>query len=246
MRRFAVASVLLLAAVAAAVAWFDPEAEPVSTEDAPSARPRAIQVVSVAARAGGQTPEVATGFTVRRGLVVTVAHLVDDGQTLSLRAGSRPARRARVLAVDRDADLALLAAPALETAADGEGTARTSRDSPHAAGPARVTGRSTPPAETGSLLVLRDGAVIARPAPVRREIDAHVEDPGGGQIRRRPALELAASVSAGDSGAPVLTADGELAGVLFARSRSRPRTAYAVDVSAVTRLLRAGDPAGPR
>jgi S1-C subfamily serine protease len=235
-------AVLALAAIAAGVEWIAPEAEPVTSDEA---RPRAIEVVSVAARAGGRTAEVATGFTVRRGLVVTVAHLLDDGQAVSARAGSGPARRARVLAIDRDADLALLAVPALETAADGKGTERTRRNSPQAAG-ARVIGRSTRPTETGSLLVLRDGAVTARPAPVRREIAARVEAPGGGRTHRRPALELAASVSAGDSGAPLLTPDGELAGVLFARSHSRPRTAYAVDVAALTRLLRAGDPARPR
>jgi S1-C subfamily serine protease len=213
----------VVATIAAGVEWIGSEADPATSEEARSAQPQAIQVVAVAARAGGQTAEVATGFTVRRGLVVTVAHLVDDGLAVSVRAGSGPARRARVLELDRDADLALLAAPALDGA-----------------------GRSTPPSATSSLLLLRGGAVTARPAPVRREIDARVEEPGGGQSRRRPALELAASVSAGDSGAPLLTPDGELAGVLFARSHGKPRTAYAVDVSAVTRLLRASDRPQPR
>jgi hypothetical protein len=50
-------------------------------------------------------------------------------------------------------------------------------------------------------------------------------------------LVVRAQVAAGDSGAPVLTASGRIAGVLFARSRTRARTAYAADAGAVARLL---------
>lgn len=54
----------------------------------------------------------------------------------------------------------------------------------------------------------------------------------------RPSLELSARVAPGDSGAPVITDAGALAGVVFAASRKRANTAYAVDASAVTHLLR--------
>ena len=47
----------------------------------------------------------------------------------------------------------------------------------------------------------------------------------------------AGNVAAGDSGAPLVTASGRLAGVVFARSRSRPETAYAVDAAALGALL---------
>jgi V8-like Glu-specific endopeptidase len=53
----------------------------------------------------------------------------------------------------------------------------------------------------------------------------------------RPALELAARVVAGDSGAPVVSRSGVLAGVIFAASSRHPDTAYAIDAKAVTRLL---------
>jgi S1-C subfamily serine protease len=55
---------------------------------------------------------------------------------------------------------------------------------------------------------------------------------------RRRALELRAAVAAGDSGAPVVTTSGRVAGVVFARSRTRAGSAYAVDASAVEALLR--------
>jgi hypothetical protein len=58
----------------------------------------------------------------------------------------------------------------------------------------------------------------------------------------RPALELSAvdgtgRVAPGDSGAAVVTDSGELAGVVFAASRDRSDTAYAVDAIAVRHLL---------
>ncbi|HEX2105381.1 MAG TPA: hypothetical protein VHF51_17140, partial [Solirubrobacteraceae bacterium] len=66
----------------------------------------------------------------------------------------------------------------------------------------------------------------------------HVDDPLGGPPAARPALELAARVAPGDSGAPVLDRRGRLAGVLFARSDRRPATAYAVAAAAVRPVLR--------
>jgi hypothetical protein len=46
---------------------------------------------------------------------------------------------------------------------------------------------------------------------------------------RRPVLELRTEVEAGDSGTPVLTPSGRVAGVIFARSATRPGVAWAVD-----------------
>ena len=74
--------------------------------------------------------------------------------------------------------------------------------------------------------------VLGRPAPVVRHIDARVDGSAP-----RPALELRADVETGDSGAPVITASGRVAGIVFARSRTRARTAYAVDGTAVARLI---------
>jgi hypothetical protein len=75
-------------------------------------------------------------------------------------------------------------------------------------------------------------SLLGRPAPVVRHIRARVD---GGP--RRPAVEVRADVGAGESGAPLVTATGRVAGVVFARSRTRARTAYAVDATAVARLI---------
>lgn len=89
-------------------------------------------------------------------------------------------------------------------------------------------------------MVLRAGRPATRRATVRRAIDARVSAPGGGRPLRRPALELEARTRAGDSGAPVLSDGGEVTGVLFARSRNKPDTAYAVDAPALADLLAGG------
>jgi len=160
----------------------------------------------------GAGSERATGVVVGPGRVVTVAHAVADGVPVRTSSG-----RARVLRRDVRADLALLSvdglrAPTLETAAVKGG-------------------------DSVRLFLIRDGRVARTSATVRRAIRAHVSAPGASRVLTRPALELDARLRAGDSGAPVLTEDGSLAGVLFARSRRDGSTAYAVDAEAVETLL---------
>lgn len=86
----------------------------------------------------------------------------------------------------------------------------------------RVPGvRGAPPRVGGG----DDATLRGRSAAIVRRIDASVD---GGP--RRPALEIRADVAAGDSGAPLVTPTGRVAGVVFARSRTRPGVAYAVVV----------------
>jgi S1-C subfamily serine protease len=69
------------------------------------------------------------------------------------------------------------------------------------------------------------------PATVRRLITAHVSGTA------RPALELRADVQPGDSGAPVLDAQGRVIGVLFAEASDRAGLAYAVALPSIARGL---------
>jgi Trypsin-like peptidase domain len=161
-------------------------------------------------RVGERGANVATGFTVSPGRVVTVAHAV-EGDSVTVRGTDGIARRAAVVRRDETLDLALLAMP----------------------------GQRPPPGFTPAgprLLVLRGGEPAALPVRVVREIAANVRTAGQTDVARRPALELAGAVAAGDSGAPVLR-DGHIAGVVFARSRDRPGVAYAVDAEALARLI---------
>jgi S1-C subfamily serine protease len=182
------------------------------------AMPPITHVLAVSVKPPSGPTLVASGFVAGRGRAVTVAHLVERGSKIVVRRPGGRARRARLLRLDRRTDLALLAVPGLRGR------------------PLRTAGAP----EDVRLLVLRDQRAVRRPARVRRTVRAHVRAAPGARPHIRPALELAARIAPGDSGAPVVTAEGELAGALFARSREDPRTAYAVDASAVAALMRRG------
>jgi S1-C subfamily serine protease len=163
--------------------------------------------------AGG---EVATAFALGPGELVTVAHVLGrraPGATVRLQGG----RRATIRAVDERDDLALLAVPGLRA--------------PRAALDPAARGKA-------GVLVVRRSRVRTVPATIRRAITATIRTPDGRRVVRRPALELRADVEPGDSGAPVVTPDGRIAGVVFAQSDAREHVAYAVRVSAFGARLR--------
>jgi S1-C subfamily serine protease len=161
---------------------------------------------------------IATGFAVGDGRVVTVAHVLDGRVTLS-------GRPVRVLRVDRRNDLALLTSRGV-----GAGASELRANAPRVA--------SAADGQHLRVVRLRGGRSSSLSVEVRRSIVAHVRPAGSRRALVRPALELTARVAPGDSGAPVITDDGALAAVVFAASRSRGDTAYAVDAKAVTVLLR--------
>jgi S1-C subfamily serine protease len=176
-----------------------------------SSRGPAIVAVLVAHPAGA--PDRATGFVTTGHRIVTVAHVFDGGRAVAVLGGGGAQRPARVLRMDRTDDLALLAADELPQLAEAD------------AGGTRV-------------LAAGNGSVTVLPAQVRRHVQADVRL-GNGQTYRRPALELSGvRISSGDSGAPVVDGDGRLLGVVFARSAKQADVAYAVDASAVDRLVR--------
>jgi hypothetical protein len=205
----AAGATLLLAAAAAAVLVLSNDSAPSPFAQSAAAAPalRPLRVTS-----GDQ---IATGFAAGGNRVVTVAHILGGAETVD-------GEPARVRRVDRPSDLALLTVPGL--AVPGRAAPVIAADS----------------ASDGShlrLLRVRDGRVSSLSVRVRRAIVAHVRAQDAARAVTRPALELAASVAAGDSGAPLVSPSGALAGVIFATSRARENTAYAVDASAVAKLL---------
>jgi S1-C subfamily serine protease len=206
------AAALLAALLAAA---FGPGCADSAAPEVAAPEPAAPPVVAVLATGS----ERATGFAVAPGRVVTVAHAVARGASVRVRIRRGGVRTARLLVRDSRTDLALLAVPRLGGAALRTAAAKGG--------------------DSVRLWLLRGGGVATVGAIVRRAVDAHVSAPNASRPLRRPALELDARVRAGDSGAPVVTRAGELAGVVFARSRDAADTAYAVDARAVERLLAA-------
>lgn len=139
-----------------------------------------------------------------------------SGRALRVTGGDGVSRAATVERADRADDLALLRAPGV-------------------GGPAN-RGRTPSGAPAGAgmrLLMRRDGRATALRVVLRRRIEATVGQAGAPPSGPRPALELAATVAPGDSGAPVLDGDGTVIGVVFARSSTRAGIAYAVDVAAL-------------
>jgi S1-C subfamily serine protease len=179
----------------------------------PAAAAPAPAIVVVISGGGSE----ATGFTAGRGRVLTVAHVLDGIAPVTVRTADGKTLHAAVRDIDERLDLALLSvaglpAPRLKLARADDG-------------------------EVVSVLLAGRAAARAR---VRRHIEAEVERRDG-SAAPRPALDLAATIHAGDSGSPVVTRVGGIAGVVFARSDGRPHTAYAVDVAALRAFLgRAG------
>jgi S1-C subfamily serine protease len=168
------------------------------------------EVLRVTVAQDGLLPEIATGVAAGDERVLTVAHPLDGGHAVTV-AG----RPARVLRIDRGLDLALLDVPGLRAPA-----LRFGGDGARAA-----------------LVVLRDGRPRDLIGSIRRHVLVHWSEQPGDPPSERPGLELAATVDPGDSGAPVLDPQGRLLGVLYARADGDAGTAWAVDASAVPRLL---------
>jgi hypothetical protein len=173
------------------------------------APPRPPHVVSITVAHPTGPPDAAKGFVAGDGRIVTVAHVIGDDIV---------GDHGRVTGGPTDA-----------ITVDGRPATVVRLDRRNDLALLRVPGVE---GEAPRLGGGDDARVLGRPAPVVRRISARVD---GGP--RRPALEVHAQVAAGDSGAPLLTPTGRVAGVIFARSRTRADVAYAVDAAAVGALL---------
>ena len=72
---------------------------------------------------------------------------------------------------------------------------------------------------------------------MRRPINIRTEDIYIEGETNRPGFELDADIQSGDSGGPVVV-DGEIVGVLWARSSKYEHRAYAIDPTRAGRLVR--------
>jgi S1-C subfamily serine protease len=166
--------------------------------------------------------QLGTGFFVTPTAVVTNAHVVAGGDTISVALGGRT-YEARLTLYDPRQDIALLlvptaSAPALRLA-----------DTP----PERGT-------EAAALGHPGGGPLQLIPAVVTAEFDAAGPDIYGSGSVTRAIIELRADVRRGDSGGPLLTAPGVVGGIVFGASRVDTGVGYALAASSVATEIREG------
>ena len=163
--------------------------------------------------------QTGSGFAIDDELIVTNAHVVAGGRELSIGGPAGDDLTAVVVAFDPGRDLALLSVP-------GHG----------------LTPLLPATAAVGDLAVVVGhpaGALEPRVAPARveRRVLGLGRDIYGEDGAERDLLFLAAGLQRGDSGAPVVGADGSLLGVVFAVSPDEPSVAYAVTAGEVQELM---------
>lgn len=178
--------------------------------------------ISGTADACGRTLD-GSGFVYAARHVLTNAHVVAGVDRPSVRVGGAGATLdARVVAYDPDRDLAVLYVPDLE------------------AQPLELDGSG----ERGDVAVVAGfpggGPYQLGAARIRDTINARGPDIYQRTQVTREVFSLYADVEPGSSGGPLLSPDGAVYGVVFAKSLDDPQTGYALTVAEAGPVTRAG------
>lgn len=164
-----------------------------------------------------------TGFVIAPRHVLTNAHVVAGVERPNLRVGGQGRRYlARVVVYDPDRDLAVLFAPNLAA------PALDFDDSGDRGDQAVVAGFP------------QGGPFRLEPARVRDTIQARGPDIYHRRQVTREVFSLFATVQPGNSGGPLLARDGDVYGVVFAKSLDDARTGYALTADEAAPVVRAG------
>jgi S1-C subfamily serine protease len=174
--------------------------------------------VAVACRRGQE----GSGWVVAPGRVVTNAHVVAGMREAAVQVGGVGREYpAQIVVFDPERDLAVL----------------------------KVDGLEAPPLRLGRTLAAGDEAVVAGfpldgpyrldAARVRRTLVATGSDIYGTPGVTREIYSLYARVEPGNSGGPLLAADGSVVGVVFAKSLDDPTTGYALTLAEAQPVLAA-------
>ena len=204
-----------------------PEPElPIPAPDGNSAQSPAVQaaagsVVEVQSHAPAcQASMSGSGWVVAPQRVVTNAHVVAGGERVFVQLGGRGrAYESTVVAFDPDLDLAILAVPGL--AVDALPRAGAQPDG----------------TEVAALGFPGGGEFTVSPARIRGSIIAAGEDIYGGAGVLREVYSIRGVVRPGNSGGPLLTNDGAVAGTVFATSTLDAETGYVLTDRATEALL---------
>lgn len=196
-----------------------PIAPPVALDDPVLAEAaQSVARVSGVAAACGMSA-TGSGFAVTPDRIVTNAHVVAGMSTALVELPGRTALEGRIVYFDPIDDLAVVAVDGLDArplpvvAPLGSGTAAVVQGYPWGG-----------PFDMGNAEVLTSGAVLV--PDIYRDSQALREIYG-----------LAAEIVPGNSGGPLLTAAGEVAGVVFARAENDPERGYAMTTTELQPVL---------
>jgi S1-C subfamily serine protease len=197
-----------------------------SGDGAPARREATASGVGVVAEGCGLTSSVGSGVIVDRGdgdhLVITVAHTIKGATDVIVVDADGGEHEARVVAFDKDVDLAVLDVEGLSAPGLAVATAIVSS----------VAGTN------GSILTWGpDDGVERVPVEIVKPLLVTIEDIYVDEVVERTALEIAGPVTGGDSGGPVLDADGDVVGIVYANSRGREQVGFATDQRELVDLL---------
>ncbi|PWC04963.1 serine protease [Agromyces badenianii] len=156
-----------------------------------------------------------SGFVVAADRIVTNAHVVAGVTEPIVEAPGQPALPGRVVAYDEANDLALIAVAGLAT-------------------PPLPLATATPGQEVAVAGYPFGGPFELRPANVMSSGPLTIE--AAGRASTRDVMTLAADVDHGNSGGPVLTGDGAVGGVVFAKSESVDNVGFAIPTSTLAPL----------
>jgi S1-C subfamily serine protease len=162
--------------------------------------------------------EIGSGMIVAPGLVLTSAHVLAGASEIVV-SGEGGSSVAEIVAFDPEMDLAYL-----------------SIDDRRAA-PMRIASDHVVDDDAGVAYVVRDRQPVAVPVRVRRRVRIRTEDIYVEGETLRPGFELEADIRAGDSGGAVMV-DGDVIGVIWARSNKHEGRAYAIDAVRAGELIR--------
>jgi S1-C subfamily serine protease len=174
--------------------------------------------VGVVAGGCSLTGSVGSGVVVEAdGQVVTVAHTIRGASDVSVVDADGVEHPATIVAFDKDSDLAVLDAPTLEAA-------------PLPVGDVGL-------GDADVLVWRRDEGSGAKAVEVVKRLRITIEDIYVDEIVERTGLELTGPIVIGDSGGGVVTAGGELIGIVYASSRERDDVGFATDSAEIRSVL---------
>lgn len=177
------------------------------------ARQSVLRITGTAAACG--VNQTGSSFVVGPDRVLTNAHVVEGVDQPVVEAADGRALTGTVVAFDPVRDIAVVAVEGLDLPS-------------LPLGPALNNG-----AKAVFMGFPAGGPFSSQPAAVQSRHRVNVPNIYGADSSELEILQLAANVQQGNSGGPVLTSDGKVAGMIFAKAKSEEKVGYALSVAEI-------------